>query len=214
MLKPLAAALLLTSPALGSSEDAGAAFTAEVENACLSAAVSTLLEASAEVDPFGRESYGLAIVSGRTGYDCSASKMGVLYKKNRSIQIGGELDVAVTKPGLQPLNFEDIEDAALAGEQFSSFETESGTLLLAAGDVASDRPAEAVVKLPRRLMSLSAPGGFDAIIDGTAFVSAGGSALIEVPSQTAKGGGFPATLTVQPEGKAETVAEGLWRCGP
>lgn len=217
MLKTLAAALLLAGPAFGSSEDAWSAFAAEVEDACLAAAGSLLLDASAVVDPFGSESYGLAIVSGRTVDAQAASIICVLDKETRAVQIGGELDVAVTQRGLQPLTANDIENAVLGGELFCSFETEGGTLLLAAGDVASDQPAEAAVKLSSQLMSLSAQDGFDAIADGTAFTGAGGSAVIEVTGQTTEGGespARPAALTVRPDGGAEIMAEGLWRCGP
>lgn len=217
MLKPLAAALMLTSPAFGTSEDAWSAFTAEVGDACLAAVGRSLLDASAAVDPFGSASYGLAIISGRTRNNRSASMICVLDKATRSVQVGGQLDIAVTKLGLQPLNLKDIENAVLSGDLFCSFEAERGTLLLAAGDVASDLPAEAAVKLSSRLANLSAQGGFDAIIGGTAFTGAGGSAEIKVTGHTTKGGGSlgrPATLTVRPDGEAETVAEGYWRCGP
>lgn len=217
MLKLLAAALLFAGPALGSSDDAWSAFAAEVGDACLVAAGSSISDASAVVDPFGSESYGLAIISGRTANDRVASVICVLDKETRAVQIGGELDIAVTLPGLQPLTASDIENAALTGELFCSFETESGTLLLAAGNVASDQPAEAAIKASSRLMSLSAPGGFDAITAGTAFTGAGSSARIEVTGQTTEGGespARPATLTVLPDGGAEIMAEGLWRCGP
>lgn len=217
MLKPVAAALLLTGPAFGSSDEAWSAFAAEVEDACLVAAGSSISDASVVVDPFGSESYGLAIVSGRLANDRVASAICVLDKETREVQIGGELDIAVTLPGLQPLTANDIENAALAGELFCSFEAESGTLLLAAGYVASEQPAEAAFKLSSQLASLSAQGGFDAITAGTTFTGAGGSAKIEVTGQTTEGGespAHPATLTVLPDGGTEIVAEGLWRCGP
>lgn len=217
MLKPVAAALLLTGPAFGSSDEAWSAFAAEVEDACLVAAGSSISDASVVVDPFGSESYGLAIVSGRLANDRVASAICVLDKETREVQIGGELDIAVTLPGLQPLTANDIENAALAGELFCSFEAESGTLLLAAGYVASEQPAEAAFKLSSQLASLSAQGGFDAITAGTTFIGTRGSAKIEVTGQTTEGGespAHPATLTVLPDGGTEIVAEGLWRCGP
>lgn len=217
MLKPVAAALLLTGPAFGASDEAWSAFASEVEDACLVAAGSSISDASVVVDPFGSESYGLAIVSGRLANDRVASAICVLDKETREVQIGGELDIAVTLPGLQPLTANDIENAALAGELFCSFEAESGTLLLAAGYVASEQPAEAAFKLSSRLTSLSAQGGFDAITAGTTFTGAGGAAKIEVTGQTTESGespAHPATLTVLPDGGTEIVAEGLWRCGP
>ncbi|MCG6112248.1 MAG: hypothetical protein MEQ74_08695 [Paracoccus sp.] len=217
MLKPLAAALLLAGPAFGSSDDAWSAFATEIEDACLGAVGGSISDPSVVVDPFGSESYGLAIISGKTANDRAASVICVLDKETRAVQIGGELDIAVTRTGLQPLTASDVENAALDGELFCSFEIESGTLLLAAGYVASDQPAEAVIKASGRMMSLSAPGGFDAIIAGTAFTGAGGSAMIEVTGQPTEGGespARPATLTVLPDDGFETAADGLWRCGP
>lgn len=217
MLKPLTAVLLLTSPAFGSSEDAWSAFADEVEDACLVAVNNSMSDASAVVDPFGSESYGLAIVSGRMVDDRVASVICVLDKETRAVQIGGELDIAITLPGLQPLTADDIENAALAGELFCSFEAESETLLLAGGDVASNRPAEAALKISSHPMSLSAQGGFDAITAGSAFAGTGGSAEVEVTGPATEDGespARPATLTVLPDDGAEIVAEGLWRCGP
>ncbi|CAM3531796.1 hypothetical protein PANO111632_20920 [Paracoccus nototheniae] len=217
MLKPLAAALPLASPAFGSSEDAWSAFAAEVEDACMGAVGGSISGASAVVDPFASERFGLAIVSGRTANDRAVSVICVLDKETRAVQIGGELDIAVTRTGLQPLTASDIESAALDGELFCSFETESGTLLLAAGYVASNQPAQAVIKASGRMLSLSAPGGFDAIIAGTALTGVGGSAMIEVTGPAAEGGespARPATLTVLPDEGIETAADGFWRCGP
>ncbi len=147
MLKPLAATLLLAGPAFASSDDAWAEFAAEVESACLAAAGDTLSDALAVVDPFGSESYGLAIVSGRTANDAPASMICVLNKQSRAVEIGGELAIRVSDRGPEPLTAEDTDKAALTGELFCSFEAEARTLLFAAGNVASDQPAEAAVKL-------------------------------------------------------------------
>ncbi|NRQ13978.1 hypothetical protein BHMPCIPO_01200 [Ensifer sesbaniae] len=58
-----AAAALLASNAAASSGDAWETFRAEVSERCLAAA-SSLEKASAVVDPFGSESFGLALVIG------------------------------------------------------------------------------------------------------------------------------------------------------
>lgn len=63
MLKSLFPLMLLAGPAFGSSDDAWAAFAAEVENTCLGAVGNSMSNASAVVDPFGSQSYGLAIVT-------------------------------------------------------------------------------------------------------------------------------------------------------
>lgn len=94
MVKPL---ILLTislagvTGALASSDDAWAEFAAEVESACLAATADSLPGASAVVDPFGSESYGLAIVSGEAG-----SIVCVFDKATKAVEIGGELAVTVT----------------------------------------------------------------------------------------------------------------------
>lgn len=217
MLKSLVPLMLLAGPAFGSSDDAWAAFAAEVENACLGAVGNSMSDASAVVDPFGSESYGLAIVSGQVAEDRVASVICVLEKESRAVQIGGELDIAVTRPLLQPLTPSDMENAALAGELFCGFEAEGRTLLLAAGYVGTDRPAGAAIRFSGRLMTLSAPGGFNGIVAGTAFTGPDGSVEIEVTGLASEGGESPArpgTLTLQPNGGAEIMVGGLWRCGP
>lgn len=217
MLKPLAAALLVAGPAFGSSDDAWSAFAAEVRDACLAAVGDRLAGASALVDPFGSESYGMAVVTGRTADDQAASMICVMDKETRAVQIGGELNMTVTLRGLQPLSAADIEDAGLAGELSCSFETSAGTLLLASGNVASDSPAEAVVKPLDQPMILGAQGGFDAIIEGASFTGTGGTATIEVTGDAVGGGespAHPAVLTVRAEGGDDLTADGLWGCGP
>ncbi|MWP38792.1 hypothetical protein GQY15_14535 [Rhodobacter sphaeroides] len=217
MLKPLAATLLLAGPAFASSDDAWAEFAAEVESACLAAAGDTLSDASAVVDPFGSESYGLAIVSGRTANDAPASMICVLNKQSRAVEIGGELAIRVSDRGPEPLTAEDTDKAALTGELFCSFEAEARTLLFAAGNVASDQPAEAAVKLSGQPVKLSVDGGFDAITRGALFTGHAATAEVAVTGEATEDGespAYPATLTVRPEEGPEMAAEGLWRCGP
>ena len=217
MLKPLVASLLLVGPAFGSSEDAWSDFAAEVEGACLAATKGSLSEASAVVDPFGSESYGLAIVSGLTPDDAAVSMICIVDKESRAIEIGGELQIKVMESGLQPLAADDIEGTGLTGELFCSFEANGQSLLLAAGNVASDQAAEVIIKLSNRLLSLSADGGYDAMTAGTVFTGAGVLAEVAVTSEATEGGESPAysaTLTVLPESGDKVVADGLWRCGP
>lgn len=99
MLKQLAIALI-TLGAVGSaqaaSDDAWAEFQAEVEKGCIDAAAQLLSNASAIVDPFGSESYGLAIVTGETPAGTTASAICVMNKQTRVFEISGELNVAVT----------------------------------------------------------------------------------------------------------------------
>ena len=89
-------ALLPALPASAASDHAWASFSAEVEQACLQATSGMLENTSAVVDPFGSESYGLAIVSGQVGEGHAAAIVCVFDKQTRAVQVGGELDIAVT----------------------------------------------------------------------------------------------------------------------
>tara|TARA_R110002020_G_scaffold6321_7_gene26593 strand:- start:1147 stop:1458 length:312 start_codon:yes stop_codon:yes gene_type:complete len=100
MLKRFTIAVLLAAlpaaPAFAASDDAWAAFAAEVETGCLQATSTMLEKAQAVVDPFGSESYGLAIVSGETADGRATAIVCVFDKQSKAVQIGGELDIAVT----------------------------------------------------------------------------------------------------------------------
>lgn len=100
MLKQIAAlglTLLATGAAHASSDDAWAEFAAEVETGCLAATTGFFDNASAVVDPFGSESYGLAIVTGETPAGTTASIICVFNKQTKAVEIGGELAVNVTE---------------------------------------------------------------------------------------------------------------------
>ena len=99
MLKYIAALIVTlsaTGSAMASSGDAWAEFAAEVEQACLTATTGFFDRAAAVVDPFGSESYGLAIVTGETPAGTSTSIICVFDKQTKAVDIGGELDVVVT----------------------------------------------------------------------------------------------------------------------
>ncbi len=99
MLKNLSIASLIlftASPVFASSDAAWAEFAAQVERGCLNAAEGLYTEASAVVDPFGSESYGLAIVTGQGADGLTLSAICVFNKHTEAVEIGGELDVTVT----------------------------------------------------------------------------------------------------------------------
>ena len=80
------------TPALASSGDAWAQFQKDVEAACLEAAAANFEDASARVDPFGSESYGLALVTGKAkGADAEIAAICVYDKQAKTVEIGGEL---------------------------------------------------------------------------------------------------------------------------
>jgi hypothetical protein len=88
--------LLAVSPVLAASGDAWAEFATEVEAACLDATGDVFESATAVVDPFGSESFGLAVVSGTVAGGATASVICVFDKQSKAVEIGGELAVAVT----------------------------------------------------------------------------------------------------------------------
>lgn len=87
--------LLGALPASAASDDAWAEFAAKVEESCVTATGGMLENAKAVVDPFGSESYGLAIVTGTVGRDQTAAIVCVFDKQAETVQIGSELDVTV-----------------------------------------------------------------------------------------------------------------------
>jgi hypothetical protein len=88
--------LLAASAAHASSDDAWAEFAAEVEQACLTASADFVTNAQVIVDPFGSESYGLAIVTGDNPAGLTSSIICVFDKQTKAVEIGGELEVTVT----------------------------------------------------------------------------------------------------------------------
>ena len=83
----------LASPnAWAASDDAWAAFRADVEAKCLAASAAVLDDAQAVVDPFGSARFGLALLTGRPiGGTGTASVICVYDKVEKTAEIGGEL---------------------------------------------------------------------------------------------------------------------------
>lgn len=92
----LGLALLATSSTYASSDDAWSEFAAAVEQGCLAATTGFFTDARAVIDPFGSESYGLAIVTGETPAGTTASIICVFDKQTEVVEIGGELNAVVT----------------------------------------------------------------------------------------------------------------------
>lgn len=91
-----------TVPATASSGDAWAEFAEKVRTECLAAAAPTLEDAKAAVDPYGSESFGLAILTGKArGGDAMVSYVCVMNKQTGTIEFGSELPsdlLSVTLP--------------------------------------------------------------------------------------------------------------------
>lgn len=120
---------------------------------------------------------------------------------------------------LSALEADAIEQAALHGELACGFSQRDQLLLLARGDVASQRRAEALVTIgsyPERLVAL-ADGGFDTLTRGGRFGGKGTVIAIAVTGDAVEAGespARPATLTFDRADGARLRLAGLWRCGP
>ncbi|MFB2550962.1 hypothetical protein [Ensifer soli] len=88
---PLLAAVPL-APARASSDDAWAAFRADVSKACIAAVGDQLYDPTAVVDPTGSEHYGLALVSGTPkGASGTVSHICVYDKQTKAAEVGSEI---------------------------------------------------------------------------------------------------------------------------
>lgn len=101
----LATALVLipvSSTVLASSDDAWDDFAKDVAAKCTALADGRIEQPKVVVDPFGTESYGVAILTGKAlGADATVSSICVYDKKSQAAEIGGELPadlVTITVP--------------------------------------------------------------------------------------------------------------------
>lgn len=119
---------------------------------------------------------------------------------------------------LDELTQADIEGAALSGELACSFSTGDGApILFATGIVASDEPAQGVVKISGYVERIAAPGGFNGITDDPTFTGQGKTIGIALTGPASGGGESPprpADLTYQRADGASSTLSGRWQCGP
>lgn len=89
----IAAAMCASAfPAYAAGEADWAAFRLDVEAKCLAAAEPLFETAEAIVDPFGSQTYGLALIRGKArGADVSIMAICVYDKQTKTAEIGGEL---------------------------------------------------------------------------------------------------------------------------
>ena len=88
----VAAVLICSVPAAASSGDAWAEFAEKVRSQCLAATEPMLEAAEAVVDPFGSESFGLAVMTGKAkGGDATVSYICIMDKQSGTVEIGSEL---------------------------------------------------------------------------------------------------------------------------
>lgn len=88
-----ACVVAMSATAFGSSDDAWQAFREDVARQCLKAAEPTFASAKATVDPFGSETYGLALIHGvaKGTANSEITVICVYDKKTKTVEIGGEL---------------------------------------------------------------------------------------------------------------------------
>ncbi len=89
-----AAVAFAASAASASSDDAWAEFRIEVETKCEQAAQGVLKNPEIVVDPFGTESYGVAVLFGPEvgGSDAERMLVCVFDKKARTAEVGSALE--------------------------------------------------------------------------------------------------------------------------
>lgn len=86
------AAMLMPAAAFASSDDAWEAMRADVSAKCIKAAAGSIEKPKAVVDPFGSESFGLALVSGKPkGAKGEITQICVYNKQTKAVELGGEL---------------------------------------------------------------------------------------------------------------------------
>lgn len=85
-----------TGTTLASSGDAWEELAKEVETKCLAAVAPMVENASAAVDPFGSERFGLAILTGKAkGAEATVSYICVMDKQAGTVELGSELTADV-----------------------------------------------------------------------------------------------------------------------
>nr|WP_185985551.1 hypothetical protein [Aureimonas mangrovi] len=89
----LLAAPMSVAPAAASSDDAWEAFRSDVEAACLNAVGDEIADKDAVVDPFGSESYGLAIVTGQAVDGERQSVICVYDKSAKTVELGSAMSI-------------------------------------------------------------------------------------------------------------------------
>jgi hypothetical protein len=84
-------ALFAAAPAAASSEDAWREFRANVEAGCRKAVADRLDKPAIAVDPFGSDSYGVAIATGASR-DAKAPRaiVCIFHKRTKAVETSGE----------------------------------------------------------------------------------------------------------------------------
>ena len=91
--------LISVSAAFASSEAAWVQFGADVRAKCTQAVSKYIVNPKATVDPYGSQSYGLALVSGKSTYNGKMASFICVYdKKTKKVEIGTEMQTEAPAP--------------------------------------------------------------------------------------------------------------------
>lgn len=130
-------------------------------------------------------------------------------------------NVAVADPeneALAPLTVHDIALADLPGELACGFADRSQkTLLFASGDVQADDNAVGLVKIDGSIERVTAPGGFNALVQGLTLEGSSGTVAVRIldgPTASGESPPRPATITLARPREADVSTDGTWTCGP
>lgn len=149
----LFASTLIATGAEAASPDAWAAFRRDVEASCRAAGSGLIESPTVTVDPFGSESYGLAVLTGKAVDDGSDHSLVCIFDKaTRKAEIGGALALqraAAAAPG----------DAAAPAASGATPAPATATVDPAASAAATEAPAAAstAADTPAAMPSLAQP---------------------------------------------------------
>lgn len=119
---------------------------------------------------------------------------------------------------LSDITMEDRRANDLKGELSCYFNAKDNALLLvASGFSGIKEPGYGLVKVGAYVERIVAPGGYDAMVNGTTFSGQGKTIKIAITGKATGGGespAYPATLTYDRADGAKRVIEGTWTCGP
>ncbi len=83
---------VVSATANASSSDGWTEFRQDVTKACIAVTKDQIKKPKVTVDPFGSESYGLALVQGQSAHSKDVLSIICVYdKKTKKTEIGGEL---------------------------------------------------------------------------------------------------------------------------
>jgi hypothetical protein len=119
---------------------------------------------------------------------------------------------------LSGLTLADQQAHDLKGELSCYFHDKANALLLVgSGFSGVKEPGYGLVKVLDSVEQVVAPGGYDAMVNGTAFSGQGKTVTIAITGPATGGGEsppYPATLTYDRADGAKRVFAGTWTCGP